>query len=215
MTPAQKQQTFPFPPVLPLALALIALAAAALFIAICLQGRYSFAALMAIGIPALFCATASLALGVFVLKKRPPGARYGFAMGGSLLGGFALVFWFVMLPLMFLILLPAMDADPPDPDIAISQKRMRILIRQVKAFHNQHERLPHRLEELVEANFTQHRNLFDPRDTLRDQPSYRIILREMPPESEWPNTPVLEGRWPDAEGNRLLGYLDEHIGSIQ
>ena len=199
-------------PALPLALAFASLLLAALFITICLQGHYSFFILMATATPALFAATGALTLGVVTLRKRPPGAPYGFAMGGSLLGGFALIFWFAMLPLIFIIMLPAMDADPADPQLAVSEKRMRILIRQTKAFHLQTGRLPHRLEELVQVGLTPERNLYDPRTPLRDLPSYRLILDEMPPESEWADTPAIEGRIPDENGYRLLGYLDERIG---
>ncbi|MCC5847310.1 MAG: hypothetical protein JJU29_04375 [Verrucomicrobia bacterium] len=199
-------------PALPLALAVSSLLLAAAFITICLQGRYSFFILMATATPALFAATGALTLGVYTVRKRPPGAPYGFAMGGTLLGGFALVFWFAMLPLIFMVMLPAMDAEPADANLATSEKRMRILIRQTKAFHMQTGRLPLRLEELVQAGFTPAANLYDPRTTLRDQPSYRLILDEMPPESEWANTPALEGRIPDENGYRLLGYLNERIG---
>lgn len=202
-------------PALPLLLALASLSLAIVFVVLTINGHYTFPLLIGFSVPALFSAVGALSLGLLTLSRKPAGAPYGYAMGGSLLGGFSLVFWIVKIPLMFLILLPAMSQDTEDPDIATSAKQMRILIRQTKSFHHDTGRMPLRLEELVQEGYVQNQMLYDPRDTLKDVPSYRLLLREMPPQNTWPDTPILEGRWPDINGNRLLGYLDEHIGTIR
>jgi competence protein ComGC len=202
-------------PALPLVLALSSLALAAVFVLLTLNGLYRFPLLMLFSVPALFSAVGALSLGVHTLRRRPPGAAYGFAMGGSLLGGFSLVFWMVKIPLIFMILLPAMSHEPEDAQVEASAGQMRILIRQTKSFHRDHGRMPVLLEELVREGYVDNRLLYDPRDTRKDRPSYRLLLREMPPPERWSDSPVLEGRWPDEAGNRLLGYLDEEIGTLR
>lgn len=202
-------------PALPLILALISLLFAFLFVVLTINGHYTFPLLVGFSVPAIFTAMGALTLGIATLRRKPPGTPYGFAMGGSLLGGFSLIFWIVKIPLMFVILLPAMSEASADPQIAASQKQMRIIIRQTKTFYSDFGRMPVQIEELVQEGYVQNAMLYDPRDTLKDVPSYRLLLREMPPQEAWSGTPVLEGRWPDVDGNRLLGYLDEHIGTIR
>jgi len=199
-------------PALPLVLAVVSLFLAAGFLVLTVRGLYSFPMLMGFGLPALLAATGALSLGLMTLQRRPPGAAYGFAMGGSLLGGFSLVLWTVMVPLIFVILLPAMSMDPEDSLEAQSEKQMRIIIRQTKSFHKDRGRFPVQLEELVQEGYVQLRILHDPRDTMRDRLSYRLLIQEMPPQNLWAETPVLEGRWPNDAGERLIGFLDEHIG---
>ncbi len=202
-------------PALPLILSLVSLVFAIVFVVLTINRHYSFPLLIGFGVPAIFCAVGALTLGLQTISRKPSGAPYGFAMGGSLLGGFSLIFWIVKIPLMFLILLPAMSETAGDPDIATSSKQMRIIIRQTKSFYNDTGRMPFQIEELVQEGYIRNAKMYDPRDSLKDMPSYRLLLREMPPQELWQQTPVLEGRWPDADGNRLLGYLDERIGTIR
>lgn len=202
-------------PALPLILALISLLFAVIFVVLTINRHYSLPLLVGFSVPAIFAAVGALTLGLQTIQRKPSGAPYGFAMGGSLLGGFSLIFWTVKIPLMFLILLPAMSETAGDPDIARSSKQMRIIIRQTKTFYADVGRLPVQLEELVQEGYIRNAKMYDPRDRLRDVPSYRLLLREMPPPERWAETPALEGRWPDAEGNRLLGYLDERITTIR
>lgn len=202
-------------PALPLALALFSLMMAAGFLILTIRGLYSFPMMMGFGIPALLAAMAGLTLGLMTISKRPPGAPYGFAMGGSLLGGFSLVLWVVMVPLIFMILLPAMSLDPEDSLEARSEKQMRVIIRQTKTFYKDHGRFPVQLEELAQEGYVAWRILHDPRDTRRDRLSYRLLIQEMPPQEQWAETPILEGRWSNDAGERLIGFLDEHIGRIR
>lgn len=202
-------------PVLPLGASVSSLFLAGIFVTFTVQGHYSLGLLLLCGLPALALAALGLGVGSVTLKKRPPGAPYGFAMGGTLLGGFSLVFWTVMVPLLFLIMLPAMSLEPEDELLAESQRQMRVIIRQAKAFHRDHGRLPESVEEMVALRLIPARLLIDPRHpAMRDQPAYRLMIREMPPEALWEETPILEGRFPDASGRRLVGFLDEHIGVI-
>jgi competence protein ComGC len=203
------------PPALPFLLSLVSIVFAIVFVVLTINGHYTLPLLVGFSVPAIFCATGALTLGLATLRRKPAGAPYGFAMGGSLLGGFSLVFWIVKIPLMFVILLPAMSEDAADPLVAQSSKQMRIIIRQTKSFYKDTGRMPVQLEELVQEGYIRNSKMYDPRDRLRDVPSYRLLIREMPPQEKWAETPVLEGRWPDADGNRLLGFLDEHIGTIR
>lgn len=203
------------PPALPFILALNAVVLAIVFVVLTINRHFTFPMMIGFSVPAIFSAMGALTLGVATLRKKPSGTRYGFAMGGSLLGGFSLVFWIVKIPLMFVILLPAMSETAADPNITVSQKQMRVIIRQTKSFYRDMGRMPVQIEELVQEGFVRNDMLYDPRDSLRDRPSYRLLLREMPPQDAWSSTPVLEGRWPDADGNRLMGYLDERIGTTR
>ena len=154
-------------------------------------------------------------LGLRALKPLSGGKAYGQAMGASLVGGFAVVFWCVLVPFMILFALPARQQDATSPEISQSMEHMRVLIRQSKTFQRDFGRMPVKVEELVEKNYVPARMLFDPRDPLRDAPSYRLMLRELPPEADWDRIPILEGRWPDARGRRLLGYASERIGTTE
>lgn len=104
-----------------------------------------------------------------------------------------------------------MQLEPEEPALARSEKQMRVIIRQIKTFYAEEGRVPANIEELVEKNYIRLELMYDPRVPLRDAPGYRIMLREMPPMDLWAQTPALEGRWPDPEGRRLIGFLDEHI----
>ncbi len=170
--------------------------------------------LLAVALGGLLAGTFGLILGLRALKVLSGGKAYGQAMGASLIGGFAIVFWCVLVPFMIVFALPARQQDAGGAALSQNMENMRILIRQSKTFHRDFGRLPVKLEELVEKNYTPADLLYDSRDPLRDAPSYRLILRDLPPESEWDRVPMLEGRWPDDRGRRLLGYASERIGTI-
>ncbi len=148
------------------------------------------------------------------LRTRPAGKAYGFAVGGGIAGLFALLFWGIMVPLLLLFALPARQLEPNDPDVAEAQRQMRVIVRQVKSFHRELGRMPVKVEELVEKDYLQARVLYDPRDRMRDTPSFRLLLREMPPEDQWHHTPLLESRFPDRYGRRLLAFPDESFQEI-
>jgi len=109
-------------------------------------------------------------------------------------------------------MLPARSLDPEDSLEAQSEKQMRIIIRQSKSFYHDRGRLPVQLEELAQEGYVAWSILHDPRDSVRDRLSYRLLLQEMPAEDRWAESLILEGRWPNEQGERLIGFLDEHIG---
>ncbi len=168
--------------------------------------------LLAIAALGVLFAIAALVSGLGRLRKKPSGKSYGFAVGGSIAGLFALLFWIVMVPLLILFALPARQADPEDPLIEESRRQMRVIVRQIKSFHREQGRLPVKIEELVEKKYLQNRLLYDPRDRVKAVPSYRILGQDLPPPEQAATTPLLEGRWPDALGKRLLAFSDETIG---
>lgn len=165
-----------------------------------------------VAVPALLLALTSLIMGVAILHRKPQGSVYGMAMTGSLCGGFSIVFWMVMVPMLLIFALPARDADSTEPLVDQSKEQMKILVRHVKTFARDEGRLPVKLEELVEKGYTQESLLYDPRQMRKDALSYRLIIRQIPPESEWSTLPVLEGRIPNRrDGSRLVVYWDESI----
>lgn len=159
--------------------------------------------------PALLLGTLSLATGIRILRSRPSEGRYGWAMTGSLCGGFSLVFWVCMVPMLLIVALPARDLDPADPELEQSRKQIRLWVRHVKSFHRENGRLPLRLEELVDKGIAPQILLYDPRQRRRDAPSYRLTVDELPPTEVWSEVPILEGRIPDPQGRRLLAYANE------
>lgn len=165
--------------------------------------------------PAMLLAAGSLAAAVWILRGKPSGRVYGLAMTGGITGGFALIFWVVMVPMLLIVALPAREADPVDPAVEQSRRQMKVLVRQVKSFQREHGRLPVKLAELVEKEMIPTHLLYDPRQARRDAPSYRLMVRDMPPKAEWAATPLLEGRIPDREGFRLLAYPDESLGTVR
>ena len=163
---------------------------------------------------AIVLAATGLALGIAVLRTRPSGKVYGLAMTGGIAGGFSILFWVSMVPMMLIIAYPARQSDPVDPEIEQSRKQMTILVRHLKTFEQEFGRLPVRLEELVDKGYMLPHTLYDPRQKKRDAPSYRLMVRELPPREEWSSTPILEGRIPDGEGYRLSAYADETTGRL-
>jgi hypothetical protein len=164
---------------------------------------------------ALTCSILSLFFGISIIRKKPQGGTYGFAMAGSISGGASLVFWVVMIPMLLIFTLPARELEPEDPLLEQSCAQMKIWVRHIKSFHRDHGRLPVRLEELVDKGYAGAHLLYDPRQRQRDAPSYRLMVREMPPEEDWATTPLLEGRIPNPkDGTRLKVYADETCGLI-
>ncbi len=175
----------------------------------------SWQRILMLGIPAVTGSITSLILGISILRKKPEGGTYGLAMAGSITGGTSLVFWVVMIPMLLVFTLPARQLEPEDPQLAQSCAQMRIWVRHIKTFHREHGRLPVRLDELVDKGYARDHLLYDPRQRRRDAPSYRLMVREMPPETEWATTPLLEGRIPNPrDGTRLIVYADETCGTI-
>jgi hypothetical protein len=203
----------PLPPVLPLVLALASLALFPLGIAVMEQTQAWIPALK-VSLPAVAVAFAGLLLGVRILQTRPQGKTYGLAMIGSLTGGFSILFWMTMVPMLLIIAYPARQSDPTDPEIALSQKQMLVLVRHLKTFEQEFGRLPVRLEELVDKGYIQPHTLYDPRQRKRDAPSYRLMVRELPSSEDWEEIPILEGRIPDREGYRLSAFANETTGRI-
>lgn len=199
------------PSPLPLALGLIALLmfAPALWI---MEANRAWGPTLRVAIPALILGAASVAAGVMILRSKPSGGRYGWAMTGSLCGGFSMVFWLCMVPILLIVALPARDLDPEDPDLEEARKQIRLWARHIKTFHFEEGRMPVKLEELVEKGYAPGILLYDPRQKRRDAPSYRLMVRQLPPEDNWSVVPILEGRIPDAQGRRLLGYADGSTG---
>ncbi|WFB35540.1 hypothetical protein P3T73_15415 [Kiritimatiellota bacterium B12222] len=170
---------------------------------------------MMITFPALLLGVMSVALGMLILTKKPQGSVYGQAMTGSITGAFSVLFWLVMVPMMMIFALPARDADTSEPMVEQSQEQMRVWVRHIKTFHRDQGRMPVKLEELVEKGYAPVYLLYDPRQLSKDAPSYRLMLREMPPESEWGTSPVLEGRIPNPkDGTRWVAYLDESFSTV-
>lgn len=168
-----------------------------------------------VAIPAVGLAILSMAIAAAVFRKKPSGSVYGLTMTGNLTGGFSLIFWVVMVPMMLIFAIPARDADPVEPVVEQSRDQMRIWVRHIKTFYRDEGRMPVKLEELVDKGYAQDYLLYDPRQSSKDAPSYRLMLREMPPESDWATLPVLEGRIPHPrDGTRLVAYLDESVGVI-
>jgi len=202
----------PFPP-LPLILALVS--ASLFFVGIPVMDRTrAWGPTLLIAIPALLLGAVAIALSVGILRSRPSGARYGLAMTGGIAGGLVVVFWAVMVPMLLIVALPAREMDSPHPRIEQSCDQMKILARQVKTFHREQGRLPVKLEELVDKGLIASHLLYDPRQKRRDAPSYRLAVREMPPKDQWSTVPLLEGRIPDKNGNRLIVYPNETCGTV-
>ena len=201
------------PAPLSLILALISLAVFPLGIFV-MEQTHAWAPALSVAIPALVFATAGLVVGCLLLNTKPSGKRYGYAMGGSLTGGFSIVFWMVMVPMLLLIAYPAKQTEAEDPDLEQSKKQMVILVRHLKTFNKEFGRLPVKMEELVEKGYIPVHILYDPRQQRRDAPSYRMMVQTLPPESEWGTVPLLEGRIPDANGHRLYAYANETTGTI-
>ena len=201
------------PPVLPLLLALGSLAVFPLGIAV-MERTQAWIPALKVSVPAVVLAAVGLGLGVAVLNSKPSGKTYGLAMTGSLTGGLSILFWVTMVPMLLIIAYPARQADPVDPDIEQSRKQMLVLVRHLKTFDREYERLPVRLEELVDKGYMFPHTLYDPPQKKRDAPSYRIMVTEMPPEDQWGELPILEGRIPDAEGYRLSAFANETTGVI-
>jgi hypothetical protein len=174
----------------------------------------AWAPALSVALPALLLAGIGIAIGMRIFSKKPTGKTYGMAMTGSLTAGFSIVFWLVMVPMMLLIAYPARQLDSADPAIEQSRKQMTILVRHLKTFQHEYGRLPVRLEELIEAGYIPSHLLYDPRQQREDAPSYRLMVQELPPESEWATTPILEGRIPDKDGNRLSAFTNETTGLI-
>ncbi|MGA0368437.1 MAG: hypothetical protein ACO3N7_03200, partial [Kiritimatiellia bacterium] len=165
--------------------------------------------------PAMGLGLSSILLAVMIFRKKPQGAVYGLAMTGSLTGGFSMVFWAVMVPMMMIFALPAREMDSREPELEKSREQMRVWVRHIKTFYRDQGRMPVKLEELVDKGYARPYLLYDPRQTRRDAPSYRLMLQQMPPEAEWGKYPVLEGRIPNPrDGTRLIGYLDESFGTV-
>ncbi|GEM_PF-1256781 len=201
------------PAPLSLILALISLALFPLGIFV-MEQTHAWAPALSVAIPALIFATSGLVVGCLLLQTKPSGKRYGYAMGGSLTGGFSIVFWVVMVPMLLLIAYPAKQTEAQDPELEQSKKQMVILVRHLKTFEKDFGRLPVRMEELVEKSYIPLRILYDPRQPRRDAPSYRLMVQTLPPEDQWSKIPLLEGRIPDADGYRLYAYADETTGTI-
>ena len=177
-----------------------------------MESTQRWGATLGVTVPALLLGGLSVLFGIRILRSKPSGGRYGWAMTGSLCGGFAMVFWICMVPILLLVALPARDLDPVDPEIEQSRKQIRLWVRHVKTFHRENGRLPVKLEELVEKGVAPNILLYDPRQKRRDAPSYRLMVNEMPAEENWSSVPILEGRIPDKNGQRLLAFADESTG---
>jgi hypothetical protein len=199
------------PSPLPLILGLVALLlfAPALWI---MEANRAWAPTLQVAIPALLLGAVSVWAGMAILKSKPSGGRYGWAMTGSLCGGFSLVFWICMVPMLLLVALPARDLDPEDPELEQARKQIRLWVRHVKSFHGEYGRLPVKLEELVDKGYAPDILLYDPRQKRRDAPSYRLTVDQFPPVENWSVVPLLEGRIPDRQGRRLLAYPDGSTG---
>ncbi|MEX2607541.1 MAG: DUF4190 domain-containing protein [Kiritimatiellia bacterium] len=171
--------------------------------------------ILLLAVPALICSVMSMIRGISIIRGKPEGGTYGFAMAGSIAGGMSLVFWLVMIPMLLIFTLPAREMEPEDPLLEQSCAQMKIWVRHIKSFHREHGRLPVRLEELVDKGYARDHLLYDPRQRRRDAPSYRLMVREMPPETDWAATPLLEGRIPHPkDGTRLIVYANETCGRI-
>lgn len=169
-----------------------------------------------VALPAMLLAVSSLVLGICILRKKPQGATYGLAMTGSLVGGFSLVFWVVMVPMLLIVALPARELDADEPLVEQSCEQMKIWVRHVKTFHREEGRMPVKLEELIEKGYARDYLLYDPRQKTQDAPSYRLMLRTMPPEADWAVSPVIEGRIPHpVDGTRLIVFLTEECGTTK
>ena len=162
-----------------------------------------------VAVPALALGALSVFTGRKIFQSKPTGGRYGWAMVGSMAGGFSIVFWIVMVPMLIFVALPARDQDPIDEDLATSQKQIRMWVRHTKTFVQDEGRFPVKLEELVEKGYAPTLLLYDPRQKRRDAPSYRYMVQHLPPEENWGVVPILEGRIPDDQGRRLLAFADE------
>lgn len=169
---------------------------------------------LAVALPAILLAAIGMALAIWILKTKPSGKTYAFAMIGSLTGGFSILFWVVMVPMMLLIAYPARQIDPDNPLIAQSEKQMVILVRHIKTFEQEFGRLPVRLEEMIDAGYIQPHLLYDPRQRKRDAVSYRLMVQELPPVTQWSSVPILEGRIPDEDGKRLCAFANETTGIL-
>ena len=180
-----------------------------------LETNRNWAPSLLVAVPALILGTLSVVAGAGILKTKPSGGRYGWAMVGSMAGGFSIVFWLVMVPMLIFVALPARELDPVDEELAASQKQIRMWVRHTKTFVQLEGRFPVKLEELVDKGYAPALLLYDPRQQKRDAPSYRYMVRELPPEASWSQVPILEGRIPDSEGRRLLAYADETTGFTQ
>lgn len=204
------------PPLSPLLSLLLALASLALFPAgiLVMERTRAWVPALKVALPAMALAAAGLAAGVAVLRTRPAGKTYGLAMTGGITGAFSILFWGSMVPMLLIIAYPARQADPGNPPLEQSRKQMVILVRHIKTFERDHDRLPVRLEELVSKGYTPSHLLYDPRQKRRDAPSYRLQVQELPPRADWGRIPILEGRIPDAEGFRLSAYADETTGLL-
>lgn len=203
--------SFRIPSPLPLILGLVSLLlfAPGLWI---MESTRSWGPTFSVAVPALFLGILSVGAGVNILKSKPSGGRYGWAMTGSLSGGFSVVFWACMVPILLIVALPARDLDPVDPELETARKQIRLWVRHVKTFHRETGRLPVKLEELVEKGYAPGTLLYDPRQKRRDAPSYRLMVNQLPPPADWSQVPLLEGRIPDQRGRRLLAYADESTG---
>lgn len=201
-------------PALPLLLGLFSLVLFVPGIAVMEKTR-AWIPTLQVAVPAIILASVSFVLGAMVLSKKPKGGTYGLAMTGSLTGIFSILFWGVMVPMMMIFAIPAREADPEQPLVEQSAEQMKIWVRHLKTFQQDHGRLPVKIEELIEKGYAPEYLLYDPRQLRRDAPSYRIMLREMPPESDWGRVPILEGRIPNPrDGTRLIAYPDESTGTL-
>jgi hypothetical protein len=201
------------PTFVPLTLALLSLGLFPLGISV-MEETQAWPPALGVALPAMGVGAIALALGCRMLKTRPSGKRYGFGVAAGYAGGFAIIFWSVMVPMLLLIAYPARQLDSVDPVLDQSRKQMVILVRHIKTFHKDHDRLPVKLEELVEKGYIQPHLMYDPRQQRRDAPSYRLMVRELPSPEDWGHIPILEGRIPDAEGHRLCAFADETTGSL-
>ncbi|MDF3130914.1 hypothetical protein P0Y35_17010 [Kiritimatiellaeota bacterium B1221] len=210
MNPARKSL-----PSLPLILGLISLALFVPGIAV-MENTRAWGATMQLAVPALFLGGISLVWGAVILKGKPSGKVYGLAVTGSITGGLAIIFWVVMVPMMMVFALPARDADPEQPLVHQSGEQMKIWVRHIKTFYRDEGRLPVKLEELVATGYASESLLYDSRQASKNVPSFRLMVKEMPPEGEWATTPILEGRIPNPrDGTRLIAYPDERLGVVK
>lgn len=166
-------------------------------------------------IPALCLATYAALIGIRALRLKPAGNDpvLGLGIAATLLGVFSLLFWVIQVPLLSNIALPAIERaeeeSPDPPGLAESKQQMRLLVRHTKSFYREYDRLPVKLEELVEKGMIRADLLYDPRGFRRDVPAYRLVLTNMPPMSVWSETPAVESRYSDEHGVRLFCTLDE------
>lgn len=171
--------------------------------------------LFAAGVPPVLMSLGAAVWGWKQLVRTRQADGNGLAIANAFFGSLGLLFWLVLVPLMAHFAVPAVQEDPEDPNVELSQQNMRVLIRHLKTFHQDRGRMAVKIDELVEKKYAPLHILYDPRDRLKDMPSYRIVS-SLPSETNlWASTVALEGRWPDAKGRRLLGYWNETFGTTE